>query len=163
MRIFSCLLFLCCLLVLPLSANGNESFPWYMFLPIARDSGSTFTRSSSTHIVTDTSTFLMWQDYYPRFKQSEAEATTYCEQMTLDGYEDWRFPLFSELQNLFRGVAADQNFNLLYWGSFAHCTASIAIGGYIKTPYGASVYGGSTGDRINFTGGAAARCVRSSP
>ena len=160
MRLYTCLLCFCCLMILPLAANGGEPFPWLMFLPKPQNPEPAFTRSNSSHIVTDTTTSLMWQDYYPQFKQSEAEASTYCEQMDLDGYEDWRFPLFSELQDFFRGVAADQDFDLLYWGSFAHCTASIAIGGYVKTPSGAVKYGGNTGDRINFPGGAAARCVR---
>ena len=160
MRLYSCILFFCCLLVQPFSVHGEDAFPWFMFLPKPQSPEPAFTRSSSTHIVTDTTTSLMWQDYYPRFKQSEADAITYCEQMTLDGYEDWRFPLFSELQDFFRDVATDPDFDLLYWGSFDHCTASIAIGGYVKTPYGAIQYGGNTGDRINFSGGAAARCVR---
>ena len=102
----------------------------------------------------------MWQDYYLRFKETEADGIAYCEEMLLDGYDDWRFPDFSELQNLFKGVDADPDFDLRYWGSFSKCTAAIAIGGYIKTPYGAEKYGGNTGDKIYFSGGAAARCVR---
>jgi hypothetical protein len=133
-----------------------------MFLPavLQQKTPPGYTRSSSGNIVTDNVTSLDWQDYYIRFMTSEADAIAYCEEMSLDGYDDWRFPDFSELQLFFKGVAADQDFDLRYWGSFDRCTASIAVGGYVKTPYGAEVYGGNTGDKINFSGGAAAHCVR---
>ena len=120
---------------------------------------SRFTRSTSGHLVTDTDTGLSWQDYQITVKE-KAEAITYCNDLTMDGYTDWRFPTFTELQNFFQGVAADSGFDLNHWGSFPGCTASIADGGYVKTPVGAQQYGGNTGDRINFSGHAAVHCVR---
>lgn len=118
-----------------------------------------FERSSSGHTVTDNITNLMWQDYSLRFK-NEADGISYCEQLSLDNYTDWRLPILSEIQDFFRRVYADPNFDLNHWGTFSGCTANVAIGGYVKTIVGAEKYGGSPGDTINFSGGAAARCVR---
>ena len=118
-----------------------------------------FERSISGHIVTDTKTHLMWQDYSLRFKDEEG-GITYCEQQSLDNYNDWRLPTLSEIQDFFRRVYADPDFDLNHWGTFSGCTANVAIGGYVKTIVGAERYGGSPGDTINFSGGAAARCVR---
>jgi len=109
--------------------------------------------------VTDLTTNLMWQDSPLAFKD-EAAGITHCDQFSLDGLDDWRLPTFAELQNFFKKVDADQNFDLQHWGTFSGCKASVAIGGYVKTPAGAAQYGGSVGDGINFSGGAAARCVR---
>ena len=119
-----------------------------------------FARSNSGNIVTDLSTGLMWQDSRPVFG-NEAEGLESCSSFGLDGFDDWRMPTFEELQNFFKDVDQDSSFDLRYWGSFTYCTAAISIGGYVKTPYGAASYGGEVGDQINFSGGAAVRCVRS--
>lgn len=118
-----------------------------------------FERSTSGNIVTDTKTNLMWQDASLAFKE-EADGILYCDQKSLDGYNDWRLPTLSEIQDFFRRVYADPDFDLNNWGTFSRCTANVAMGGYVKTPVGAETYGGNTGDTINFSGGAAARCVR---
>jgi len=119
-----------------------------------------FSRSASGNIVTDLTTGLHWQDTSPRFK-TEQEGVVYCSDFELDGYSDWRLPDFDEIQFFFKGVDKDSGFDLHYWGTFSGCTAAVAVGGYVKTPVGAQTYGGAVGDRINFSGGAAARCVRS--
>jgi hypothetical protein len=121
-----------------------------------------FTRSNSGNIVTDLSTSLMWQDSRPVFG-TEADGVAHCSSFGLDGFDDWRMPTFEELQNFFKDVDQDGSFDLRYWGSFTYCTAAISIGGYVKTPYGTDRYGGEVGDQINFSGGAAVRCVRSEP
>lgn len=121
-----------------------------------------FARSNSGNIVTDLSTGLMWQDSRPVFG-TEAEGIDHCSSFVLDGFDDWKMPTFEELQNFFKDVHQDSSFDLRYWGSFTYCTAAISIGGYVKTPYGAASYGGEVGDQINFSGGAAVRCVRSVP
>ncbi len=121
-----------------------------------------FSRSTSGNIVTELTTGIMWQDSSPRFK-TEAEGILYCNEFVLDGYDDWQLPAFAELQNFFKGVHDDTIFDLRYWRTFSGCTAAVAIGGYVKTPVGAERYGGEVGDRINFTGGAAARCIRVAP
>ena len=119
--------------------------------------------SSNNEIVSDSSTGLEWQDNEDvnTTQRIWQEAIDYCENtLSLGGYNDWRLPAFSELQVFFKGVAADPGFDLRYWGTFDGCTASVAIGGYVVTPAGALVYSRETGDSINFSGGAAARCVR---
>lgn len=121
-----------------------------------------FSRSESGNIVTELTTGIMWQDTSPRFK-TESEGIIHCNDFTLDGYDDWQLPTFDELQTFFKGVHEDTSFDLRYWGTFSGCTAAVAIGGYVKTPVGAERYGGEVGDRINFTGGAAARCIRVAP
>ena len=114
-----------------------------------------FSRSMSGHLVTDLSEELIWQDYSLAFK-TEEQGIAYCNDSLLDGYDDWRLPTFQELQIFFKGVDKDTSFDLNFWGTFSYCTASVAFGGYVKTPYGTEVYGGEVGDRINFSGGAAA-------
>ena len=121
-----------------------------------------FSRSITGNIVMDLTTGLMWQDSSPRFK-TETEGIAYCITFELDGHDDWQLPTFDELQTFFKGVDADTSFDLRYWGTFSGCTAAVAIGGYVKTPVGADVYGGEVGDRIYFSGGAAARCVKRTP
>ncbi len=118
-----------------------------------------FERSTSGKVVTDMKTNLMWQDISLSFKD-EAGGITYCDEKSLDGYDDWRLPTLSEIQVFFRRVDVDADFDLNHWGTFSGCTANVAIGGYVRTPVGAQTYGGNTGDTINFSGGAAARCVR---
>lgn len=61
-----------------------------------------FERNTTTEIVTDTKNELMWQD------NSEAktitktwdEAGTYCSDLSLGGYNDWRLPSVVELQTI---------------------------------------------------------------
>jgi hypothetical protein len=54
------------------------------------------------NIVQDTSTGLVWQDTEDNItvKKSWSDAITYCEELVLDGYEDWRLPNRSELISL---------------------------------------------------------------
>jgi len=140
----------------------DENFPWAMFLPAIigkSNEQNSFQRSSNGNIVTDTKTHLMWQDS-PLSFQDESGGIEYCNQKSLGEYDDWRLPTLNELQDFFYRVAETPGFDLNYWGTFSGCTASVAIGGYVKTPVGAETYGGHTGDTINFSGGAAARCVR---
>ncbi len=125
-------------------------------------SGLYFTRSVNNHLVTDVSRQLMWQDYSLVFG-TQSQGITYCNQSELDGYEDWRLPDFLELQQFFKAVDRDYTFDLNFWGTFPGCTAAVAIGGYARTPHGAEIYGGEVGDQINFSGGAAVRCVRNIP
>ena len=118
-----------------------------------------FTRSDNGHLVTDLTGGLMWQDYALTFG-TETEGMEYCNLSVLDDYQDWRLPTFQELQEFFKAVNGDYSFDLNFWGTFPNCTASVAIGGYVRTPRGSEVYGGEVGDSINFSGGAAVRCVR---
>jgi hypothetical protein len=141
--------------------SGRSFLPAIHFLLSLQDSvaDSVFSRSTSDNLVNDAQTGLVWQDAALSFKD-EADGITYCNGSTLDGFDDWRLPSLAEISDFFHRVDADVQFDLNAWGTFSGCTANVAVGGYVKTPVGADQYGGSTGDPINFSGGAAARCVR---
>lgn len=47
--------------------------------------------------VTDENTGLMWQQTPPSDGYSKQEAETYCENLELAGYDDWRLPTLKEL------------------------------------------------------------------
>ena len=66
-----------------------------------------FTINPEGTVVTDTSTNLMWEvktdDGGPRDKDnyySWEQALSYCENLTLAGYNDWRLPNRNELQSI---------------------------------------------------------------
>ncbi len=74
-----------------------------------------YTRNDEHQVVTDNITGLMWQDDVIIMKKwitqenydirkymdtSGSTATTYCKNLTLYGYEDWRLPTYSELYYL---------------------------------------------------------------
>jgi len=79
---------------------------------------SSYTRDSAKEIVTDNVTGLMWQDNadatsvtkpwvtqanYDAGNYSDTSgdtATTYCSNLTLGGYSDWRLPLYEELESI---------------------------------------------------------------
>jgi hypothetical protein len=48
---------------------------------------------------------LTWQDP-PAAEMGRNEARTYCEELTLDGHDDWRLPTISELRALVAGCPA---------------------------------------------------------
>jgi hypothetical protein len=50
--------------------------------------------------VTDSSTGLIWQKGDSTYSQTWATALSYCENLTLGGYSDWRLPNIKELQSL---------------------------------------------------------------
>ena len=51
-------------------------------------------------VVIDTQTGLMWQRTKAPDAMEHADAIQYCENLTLDGYSDWRLPSISELKTL---------------------------------------------------------------
>ena len=94
-----------------------------------------FTKSGD--IVTDNITTLQWQDNSEVNTTTKfwADAITYCEGMTLGGFDDWRMPNINELlsianknkttapaiSNVFQFVAYTPNnltsYTVLYWSS----------------------------------------------
>ena len=53
-------------------------------------------------ILTDTFTEIMWERNYPSRTKKFYKAKEYCNNLTLDTYNDWRLPTRTELQNTFK-------------------------------------------------------------
>jgi hypothetical protein len=59
---------------------------------------SHFSRDESTKIVTDIGTNLMWEDNPNTFRTKNwTDSISYCENLTLGGYDNWRLPNINEL------------------------------------------------------------------
>jgi len=59
-----------------------------------------YIRDDSKGVVVDTSTNLMWQDDVASVQKTWIEAISYCENLTIASYDDWRLPNFNELYML---------------------------------------------------------------
>jgi hypothetical protein len=59
-----------------------------------------YLRDDTKNIVLDTSTNLMWQDDTPVSSMTWENAISYCENLSLGGYSDWKLPNINELYNL---------------------------------------------------------------
>jgi len=94
-------------------------------IALASLANADFTRSGS--IVTDSVTELQWQDDVTPSTTWQA-AITYCENLTLDSYDDWRLPNLNELKSLVDRTTYDPAIqsafqNVVssgYWSSTAH-------------------------------------------
>ncbi|QOY52577.1 DUF1566 domain-containing protein [Candidatus Sulfurimonas baltica] len=60
---------------------------------------STLTRDDSSNIITDSTTGMMWKDDY-KVQKTWSEAKSYCEDLVMSGYEDWRLPAINELESI---------------------------------------------------------------
>ncbi len=75
-----------------------------------------FLRDDVNNIVTDLSTGLMWQDDSDvEIKKEWADGDSYCQNLTIGGYTDWRLP---ELQALY--FLAKKDNNDVYESEFVH-------------------------------------------
>ena len=104
-----------------------------------------YTRDDSKEIVIDHVTGLMWQDDTAAVKKPWSEsyngdtsgntATTYCANLSLGGYADWRLPTISELQGIVDHKRIDPRlkieiFNVEhgpYWSSTSSSAAFVWI------------------------------------
>ena len=80
--------------------------------------------SKSGDIVTDSITGLEWQDNTIGEEMEWQEAITYCEDLSLGGYSDWRLPNINELRSIVDRdkynpaiVSAFTNFSSSYYWS----------------------------------------------
>ena len=83
---------------------------------------------------TDSTTGLMWQDNSDAksLELNWNDAIEYCQELTLDGYSDWRLPSIKELQTLvdiskykpaIKG-GLDNTASYYYWSSSVHVSDS---------------------------------------
>ena len=86
--------------------------------------------TNTNGVVTDTTTLLQWQDSYSDNKDFVkkaywTEAIDYCEELVLEGKDDWRLPNIKELQSLIDNTKLHFSVNRafkrkksnLYWSS----------------------------------------------
>lgn len=59
-----------------------------------------YTISKSGKVTLDNNTKLMWERDASRIWMTAVEGQQYCDNLELDGYTDWRFPLMKELQSI---------------------------------------------------------------
>jgi hypothetical protein len=83
----------CAPAVAPNTSQNRKSLPW------ASSSGTGFI-DNGDGTVTDTITGLMWQKQDDGIIRTWADALTYCNNIALGGYTDWRLPNFNELRSL---------------------------------------------------------------
>ncbi len=117
--------------------------------------------SKSGNIVTDSQTRLQWQDNTTPATMSWQDAIDYCEDLSLDGYSDWRLPNLKELTSLVDDSRVSPSIDTsvfehtasnFYWSSTTYAgAASIAWGVGFYSGY----QGNSTKSRSYYV-----RCVR---
>jgi len=93
--------------------------------------------TKSNNIVTDTKTKLQWQDNITGAPLKWQDSVSYCEALSLDGYNDWRLPNIIELQSIIDRRNAnpaissvfENTKNKFYW------SATTRIHGFNTTAY----------------------------
>ncbi|MCX5885994.1 MAG: DUF1566 domain-containing protein [Proteobacteria bacterium] len=104
-------------------------------------------------VVTDLSTGLMWQKDGSTQKDWEG-ALSYCETLTLAGYNDWRLPNVNELQSLVDYSRGNPCINTTYfsisssaydyWASTTHTSKGSCCAYEVHFNFGNALYSGKT-------------------
>ena len=77
----------------------NRSYSYYVRCVRGEQSSSGVFVDNGDHTVTDITTGLMWQQDEGGYMDWE-EAITYCEDLSLAGYTDWRLPNIKDLESI---------------------------------------------------------------
>jgi len=91
--------------------------------------------------VTDTDTGLMWQQATAPGAYTWQQALSYCENLTLAGYPDWRLPSVNELQSIVDYSRYDPAINTDYFSNTAVLSDYWSSTTYAGYPYDAWVVG----------------------
>ena len=82
--------------------KNNEFIGFVLVGILAVGLQADFVRDNTKNIVKDNSTLLEWQDdlVVRATARKWVDAITYCESLTLGGYDDWRLPNLNELRSI---------------------------------------------------------------
>lgn len=97
--------------------------PYVPFEPVVESEG----------VIRDTVSNLLWQNNEVVVQNWE-NASLYCENLTLGGYEDWRLPNYDELQSIIDYSAYRPAVHEIFRGNTPNSTF------WTKTPYAQSAY-----------------------
>ena len=95
-----------------------------------------FLRNDTINVVVDTKTNLIWSDQETNIlERTWKNSVTYCEDLKISFYEDWRMPNYNELYSLVDLDKTDTKIDDVfknkisskYWTSTAHVSYSNAV------------------------------------
>ncbi|MDQ7830795.1 MAG: DUF1566 domain-containing protein [Desulfovibrionaceae bacterium] len=121
--------------------------------PAYRNNGAT---------ITDLVTGLIWQQADDGVARTWHEAATYCQDLDVGGYTDWRLPLIKELLSIvdagrsapaINPVFTSSSSSDIYWSATEYASSS----GYA---WGVNFYAGASVYNAKTLGGSKVRCVR---
>lgn len=97
--------------------------------------------SKSGNIVTDDMTKLEWQDDIKENAMNWKSAIKYCDELSLDGYSDWRLPNLNELNSIvndsksspaidiaFENIALNGYWSSTSFASYTHYAWTVGFG-----------------------------------
>ncbi|CAA6826458.1 MAG: Unknown protein [uncultured Sulfurovum sp.] len=117
--------------------------------------------SKSGNIVADSSTGLQWQDDAIGSSMTWTSAIMHCENLSLDGHNDWRLPNLNELTSLVNDgrinpsidtTVFENTASSFYWSSTTYV-------GYTSSAWRVNFYSGNQGYDSK-TNSSYVRCVR---
>jgi len=83
-----------------LKSTGEANAMYFRFVRGNPDYGKNAFYDNGDGTVTDSATNLMWQQADDGVARDWIEAISYCESLTLAGYDDWHLPTAKELQSI---------------------------------------------------------------
>ena len=84
--------------------------------------GDRFSRDDNKEVVIDSATNLMWQDDSDAktIKKNWQEAISYCENLTLGGYNDWYLPNINQLFSIVDTSKYNPAINSIFQNVFSY-------------------------------------------